>query len=122
MKNYLIKKVEKEKIGYDYKVYAINFESPLEQLSSIEKDLAKKGYKGVVLFDLLLSNGNEYNRFVEAYFNGEHFDIKSFRLPILNANVEKDSLRFFKDNKEYLDKGVLSPVEIFILKEKMEVI
>ena len=122
MENYKIQKVDKEIVGYEYKIYAINNDSPLEYLVDIEKDLAERNFKGYILFDLLLSNGNEYNRFLEGYFDGESFDSASFKCPRLKHGVERDSLLFFKRNQEYLDKGVLSSIDIFVLKEKFKII
>jgi len=115
MKNYKIQKVNTN-IKYEYIIFAINDDSPLEYLQDIEKDLAKKNFKGLVLFDLLLSNGDEYNRYVEAYFNGKSFELSSFKGPTLNQEIERISINFFKKHPEFIDKGVLSSIDIFKIK------
>ena len=66
-------------------------------MQDIEKDLAKKNLKGLVLFDLLLSNGDEYNRYVEAYFDGKFFELSSFKGPTLNKEIE----RIFNEKQIY---------------------
>ena len=68
-----------------------------------------------MLFDLLLSNGDEYNRYVEAYFDGKFFELPSFKGPTLNQEIERISINFFKKHPEYIDKGVLSSIDIFKL-------
>ena len=120
MKNYKIQKVNNINIKYEYIIFAINDDSPLEYLQDIEKDLAKKNFKGLVLFDLLLSNGDEYNRYVEAYFNGKFFELSSFKGPTLNQEIERISINFFKKHPEFIDKGVLSSIDIFKIKESFK--
>jgi hypothetical protein len=120
MKNYKIQKVNNINIKYEYIIFAINDDSPLEYLQDIEKDLAKKNFKGLVLFDLLLSNGDEYNRYVEAYFDGKFFELSSFKGPTLNQEIEHISINFFKKHPEYIDKGVLSSIDIFKMKESFK--
>ena len=100
MKNYKIQKVNNINNKYEYIIFAINDDSPLEYLQDIEKDLAKKNFKGLVLFDLLLSNGDEYNRYVEAYFDGKFFELSSFKCPTLNQEIESISINFFKKHPE----------------------
>lgn len=120
MKNYKIQKVNNINIKYEYIIFAINDDSPLEYLQDIEKDLAKKNFKGLVLFDLLLSNGDEYNRYVEAYFNGNLFELSSFKSPTLNQEIEHISINFFKKYPDYIEKGVLSSIDIFKIKDSFK--
>ena len=120
MKNYKVQKVNNINNKYEYIIFAINDDSPLEYLQDIEKDLAKKNFKGLVLFDLLLSNGDEYNRYVEAYFDEKFFELSSFKDPTLNQEIERISINFFKKHPEYIDKGVLSSIDIFKMKESFK--
>jgi len=120
MKNYKIQKLNNINIKYGYIIFAINDDSPLEYLQDIEKDLVKKNFKGIVLFDLLLSNGDEYNRYVEAYFDGNFFELSSFKGPTLNQEIKCISINFFKKHPEYIDKGVLSSIDIFKIKESFK--
>ena len=62
-------------------VYAISFENPLQELSSISRELTSIIHKPCnVLFDLLLSNGDEFNRFVLGKFDGTNIDYDSLRI------------------------------------------
>jgi len=115
MKNYKIQEANHAK--YRYMIFAINDDSPLEYLQDIEKDLAKKNFVGWIVFDLLLSHGDEYNRYVEAYFNGKSFDLKSFTYLTSKEELNPLSINFFKKHPEYIDKGVLSSIDRFKLRE-----
>lgn len=62
----------------------------------------------------------EYNRYVEAYFNGKFFELSSFKGPTLNQEIERISINFFKKHPEFIDKGVLNNTEIFKIKESFK--
>jgi hypothetical protein len=111
MKNYLIKKNNQG--FYDYLIFATNFESPLNNLLEIEKELSKKNFEGKVLFDLLISNGDETNRYIETYFDGENFDHNKFKIAFVDKKIQDISTSFFKKHTKFLKNGVLSSIDIY---------
>ena len=115
MKNYKIIFIS-DNNRYKSVVFSINHISPLDDIYKIEQDLISKGIKGYILFDLLLSNGNEFNRYVEAYFDGESFNLLEFKKPIITSFVKEVSNDFFKKNIKLLENGILSSIDIFDIK------
>lgn len=47
-------------------IFCTTYINPISYLPIIEEDLSKKNFSGKIIFDLLLSNGYNSNRFVEA--------------------------------------------------------
>jgi Antitoxin to bacterial toxin RNase LS or RnlA len=47
-------------------VFSTTYVNPISYLPAIEKDLGKMDSSGKIIFDLLLSNGHSFNRFVEV--------------------------------------------------------
>lgn len=88
-------------------------------LKSISLNVFLKGhnYVGKVIFDLLASNGMEWNRFLEFTFDGEKFLEEYNILEIKCCDVDNS----YYENKEYVDlEGtVLTKEEILqITQEK----
>lgn len=71
-------------------IVAMGYQSPLEHLPSIVKELHEKSISGEVLFDLLCSNGYEWNRFASMRFNGQNFERKTFQ--VIDSNKVSCSL------------------------------
>ena len=67
---------------------------------------------GFVLFDLLLSNGDSFNRFAEAYFDG--YEIKRDMICVVSLNDTKQ-LKYinshYKERTVELNNSVLTPSE-----------
>ncbi|ELM3616124.1 type II toxin-antitoxin system RnlB family antitoxin [Aeromonas sobria] len=61
-------------------VIAADYQNPLQELPSVMDELRKKEVSGEILFDLLFSNGTEWNRFASMQFNGHAFERKTFRV------------------------------------------
>ena len=91
-------------------VYAISFENPLQELSNISRELTSIIHKPCdVLFDLLLSNGDEFNRFVLGRFDGTNIDYDSLRIIDLDDTVLVQTINSFYHGKyDYLNNSVLS--------------
>ncbi len=91
-------------------VYAISFENPLQELSSISRELTSIIHKPCnVLFDLLLSNGDEFNRFVLGKFDGTNIDYDSLRIIDLeNATLVRTINSYYHGKYDYLNNSVLS--------------
>jgi hypothetical protein len=118
-----VKTFEVQQIGnsssYKYVIFSTSYISPLEQLNEIEPIL--KSFHGKVLFDLLLSNGNTTNRFIEGAYNGEKFDIGSFQVcKDIDYGIKEFTGEFYKQNNHYIQHGILSkPLQFLVRKGQL---
>lgn len=94
---------------------ATSFESPLSNLSEISLELASKvGSKPqLVVFDLLSSNGDEWNRFVAMKFDGGKLVRNTYRILETNNSPLYEDLKlvqttYFEQNPNYLAASILS--------------
>ncbi|MFK5664353.1 type II toxin-antitoxin system RnlB family antitoxin [Pseudomonas shirazica] len=94
-------------------VTATSYENPLSRLSIIASEMRNTSHssKEIVLFDLLCSNGEEWNRFVSINYNGTDFE-KSTCSIVSKSDIPTDLLetqtRFFQIHPEYLLDSVLN--------------
>ena len=99
---------------FDVIVMATDFHSPLElqfrkRLSEEVKKLMGAN-PGTILFDLICSNGPEWNRFFSMFYNGNEIDPcqceilpeESLDQEILSIQVKK-----LKENPEWLARSIL---------------
>lgn len=64
---------------FDALVLSRNHKAPIQNLTTIESELATKGItNGTILFDTLLSKTNATTRFIKATINDGHFVKDSF--------------------------------------------
>lgn len=87
--------------------------------------LKSHDYKGVVLFDLLMSNGlDAHNRFIECYFDGESFKRKDIKKDIKVVSVKRVDIHneYYRDKNTFnlkRDAGILTKEDVKkILKAK----
>ena len=113
MREYEIK--QHSKIGFI--VYSTSYYSPTEYIQNIEKVLRELNYIGSVYFDLLLSNGNNFNRYMKVNFDGKKFK-NNFEI-VSNPQLElkKESLKFYQNNFELLENSILSKPIKFMIKK-----
>ncbi len=95
-------------------VLSISYESPLDYISVLSKELSEADFAGMVLFDLLLCNGNVYNRFAEIAFSSGRFDRSSMN--IVDYTEIEDSIflmsnDFYKSNLFLLEANHILPKE-----------
>ena len=99
-------------------VTAISYENPLSSLSEIEQELVcllGKKVDGEVIFDLVCSNGLEWNRFLSLQLKNGSFDYNS--ASVLNntelpSQLMDEQVSFLSKNPDYLKNSVLTPDEI----------
>lgn len=114
--NYAIKRTRDR--SYPCVVLSTNHLSPLNEVCNIETSLRGLGVNGKVVFDLLLVNGNNYNRFFEAYFNGTSIEMSSVK--ILNKpseSIRVRSVEFYKKNLGLLENCILPNIIKFKLRK-----
>ena len=115
MKYYKINKIDNEKTV----VFSVSHHSPTEQLDSIAKELLKKQFKGLVIFDMLLSNGNTKQRYFESMFNGTNFLSESFKTICEQAvELKEISHKFYSKNIALVDKSHILPKSTKFLIKK----
>lgn len=106
---------------YSYLILSTSYFNPLDDLDQLEEELrASLGDKflGKILFDLLLSNGNSSNRFIEATFNGKELDYSSFKVPSdVDLQIKKLSSSYYSNNELLKDSAVVSDSFKFLLKK-----
>ncbi len=109
-KNIII--LQKEIGNYDTIVYAINYMNPLSNLTDLEDSLvASNASDGYVLVDLLLCNGNNFNRFSKFYYDGDKITRSTIDIAELSEKEETLVNDFYKGHKNVLTEGVLTPRE-----------
>lgn len=106
MKDIVIRKVE-NMVGYDYIVYPTSYINPLLNKKLLSSKLSESIHENSkILFDLLLCNGNCFNRFCKGTFDGTK--IKSLEF----ANIDDESTikfieQYYAENRKTLSNGVL---------------
>ncbi|MBC2705956.1 type II toxin-antitoxin system RnlB family antitoxin [Desulfobacula sp.] len=118
MIDFEIKKINEPE--YECIVWATNYKNPLDNLEDIEKILKIKQCTGRILFDFLLSNGVNSDRFFECPFDGnklQPFKIKRVETKGVSKVIQKLSLNFLSKTK-FIEKSVLTKAERFLLRKK----
>jgi hypothetical protein len=99
-------------------IFSISEYNPTDYISTIEQDLIKESYKGNVVFDLLLANGNNFNRYLKAYFNGNGFNRDSYKIiDKPQHQLKKKSIDFYQKNIDFLENSILSKPIKFMIKK-----
>lgn len=100
---------------YSAIIYSVSYLSPLEEISQISKDLKKKLKNGdYVLLDLLLSNGDNFNRFAEFCYDGSDIKVSEISLTDVSGDELKALNQYYKGRVKELNNSVLSPKERFV--------
>lgn len=101
---------------YEWVVFSTCYRSPLEEIEEIELQL--KGYKGIVLFDLLLCNGIGENRFTEGLFDGERFLYPTFKaIDMFDDEIRGFAAKYYYEHPEYLPNSILPKTYQFLIKK-----
>lgn len=100
-------------IPYGAVIYSVSYLNPLEDMESISNELITKVKKPcTILFDLLLSNGDEFNRFVAGYFDGRHVSYDSLKIVSFDDAATLRTIDHYYHGKfACLNRGVLSPAQ-----------
>ena len=70
-------------------IYSSSNINPFDSIKEINNEMKHNSLKeGFVLFDLLLSNGNNFNRFFEAYFDGQEIKKESITVVVSKEIVD----------------------------------
>ena len=98
---------------YSAVVYSVSYINPIEDIQSISTELKEHlPAGGHILFDSLLSNGDNFNRFAEVFFDGEDINATSIHVVDRVAEISSDELeqlnRHYRGKVEELNNSVLS--------------
>ncbi|MFQ7489345.1 MAG: type II toxin-antitoxin system RnlB family antitoxin [Lachnospiraceae bacterium] len=101
--------------GYDYVIYPSSYINPLSKIKLLNEKLKNKiNYPCTLLFDLLLCNGDNFNRFAKAYYDGEKVVRDSIEIVELDENEIDFIEQYYKECKNLLKNGVLTPQEYML--------
>lgn len=100
-------------IGIDYS----RFENFAKEVKS---DLETRNFNGLIIIDMLLSNGNNKNRFFEISFGESGYDTTTLKSIDASPHILSFTTKFFQDNIELLENGILSKNEILKIKSELE--
>ena len=101
------------KSGSIYLIIGNDFSRVEDYIEVLTQDLLKKHFKGDILFDLLLSNGNNSTRFFKAHFDGVQIATNSYKkVAAPELKIVKKTEAYFYKNKSLLNNSVLSSSEI----------
>ncbi|MEZ9512169.1 type II toxin-antitoxin system RnlB family antitoxin [Vibrio breoganii] len=94
---------------------ATSYESPLSNLSEISQALVSKlnAKPQLVLFDLLCSNGDEWNRFIAMEFDGRQLIRNTFKVIgnddiSLHGDLKQLQTAYFDQNPHILKASILT--------------
>ena len=94
-------------------IYSVSYNNPIQDIRQISEEMRKHFDSSCyVLFDLLLSNGDEFNRFAEAYFDGEEIKFDSIStIKLQDESKIKKINEHYKGKVKQLNQSVLSSRE-----------
>jgi hypothetical protein len=102
--------------GLSAVVFSVGFRNPMDALARVDSDLRESKVRGTVLFDLLLSNGTKYNRFIVGEFDGDHFTASFDRADSRHDDFASFCASVYQKSAEVVDPSLLSPAMRFALK------
>ena len=106
MSDYVIIKLNDGR--YNAFLLCLTFESILNYLESIEKELIIQQNHGNILIDQLLVTGNGPNRFLSCFFRHGKLDISSAHTATPGTHYRELSLRLLQRNYSSLRNSILT--------------
>lgn len=96
---------------YPVVIYSVSYLNPIQDLAEISNELCKKLNNACeVLFDMLLTNGEEFNRFAIAKFDGNQIIYDSISVVNVSDSGELSTINaYYRQHIQTLNRGVLSP-------------
>ncbi len=103
-------------LEYSYAIYPTTYINPLAKIGTLNMQLEEHNLGSCwILFDLLLCNGDNYNRFAKAYYDGSKVVPSSIELV---ENLTSESIKmieeYYASDRSTLKKGVLVPGEYLL--------
>mgnify|MGYP002511094466 FL=1 len=99
---------------YSAIIYPVSYLNPIEDIQLISVELKKHLTAGCyVLFDLLLSNGDNFNRFAEVYYDGNDIQTSAVSITEIPSGEVRGLNMYYRGKTKELSKSVLSAKERF---------
>lgn len=99
-------------------IFSTSFHNPTEKIIDIEKKLNKLKFKGTVIFDLLLSNGNTRQRFFKTEFDNKFVKDVFEKVDNADDEIKKRSIEFYSKNINLVNESqILSNPIKFLIKQ-----
>lgn len=115
----------KEVSSTEYKVMVIVLDSVFltEILDEIRKVLECLRVKGNVLIDTLLFNGNNDERFISIYFDGQQFDLGSYKIVKFRkgSSFRRITSDYLRVNKEILEYSILNDFQRKLIEKGIDI-
>lgn len=97
---------------YSAIVYPVSYLNPIDDIKLISMELREHLPAGCyILFDLLLSNGDNFNRFAEVYFDGNEINSGAVSVTEVPTEELKRLNLYYRGKTKELSKSVLSAKE-----------
>ena len=98
--------------NYPKVVFATSYESPVPLIWQMGNEKSLKDYTGVVVLDLLMSNGFSDNRFFAFQFEDGKFLHETVRIMHHTETVDLFSyaFHFFRKNQRYVENSSLTSI------------
>lgn len=111
MSDFEILKIDDEK--YNMLIIMKTYEAPLKYLDEMAKLLKELQFRGIVLIDELMHSGNNNDRFIKGYFDGENFDDNAFSFEIIDRRdeIRKYSSELLRNDPEIFDFSGLNDAQ-----------
>lgn len=94
-------------------IYAVSYFNPLEDISLIAEELGGRLKDADVLFDLLLCNGENFNRFACAHFDGNSINPAEICLAEkIGWETLREINRWYRGRRNELENSVLTKSQI----------
>ncbi|WP_027716484.1 type II toxin-antitoxin system RnlB family antitoxin [Desulfuromonas sp. TF] len=117
-KAYNLKKISDPECKYI--VFSIDYHRIEDYITDLAKELTSKSFSGLVIFDLLLSNGLSSDRYVKAHFDGNKFLLQTMQpLDKVDDKIVKLSSNFYIKKPEYLERSILSRTQKFLIRREL---
>ncbi len=115
MKKYILEKINEDE--YTYFIISLTYESILDYIEDIEKNLSIEKNKIVILIDQLLTTGNNKNRFISCEYQDGKIKLFTARNVKCSENIRKISSQVLKDNYELIENSILTKNQKQCIKE-----
>ena len=97
-----------DSLEYNIIVYSRAANTISDYIKEVAVQLISKNYTGLVLFDLLLSNGVN-DRYYILNFNGYQFEYNTLRkLDIISHKIRNTSNNYYRNNISLLESSILT--------------
>lgn len=103
---------------YDFLIIATSYENPLSYIKEIVKEMQVQ--KANLLFDLILINGINKNRYIKC-----EYEVDENQIPLcsivekVDDSIKKVSQSYFAENEEVVTKSIISNSLKYLLKSGM---